>query len=64
MKVIFFVNQGDYKVIEKEINEWLKTNSKITIENIKQNYAYGGELFYTMVSVWYVEKSEFKMRTA
>ena len=58
MKVKIFTNEGDAPKLEKEINSWL-SESKADIRHIKQSYAYDvkGDLFYTLVSVWYEQRT-------
>ena len=56
MKVRMFSNQGNVPKLEEEINQWLSQNPA-NISSIKQSYAYdgNGDMFYTLISIWYKE---------
>ena len=54
MQVKVFSNKGDVPKLEVEINHWLKDNSNIQINHVKQSYAYDDKhAFYTLISIWY-----------
>lgn len=56
MKVKMFTNRGDTPKLEEEVNEWL-SNNPTKIFHVKQSYTYDSkdDLFYTLISIWYVK---------
>lgn len=55
MKVKIFVNTGDAKRLERELNDWLENNKSISINYIEQSSAYAGESMSFLISIWYFE---------
>ncbi len=67
MKVkLFFVSlYADTSSIEEEINQWLQENRDISIEHIRQSFAFdppiagspeSSEKSSLLISIWYTEK--------
>jgi len=55
MKVKIFTNTGDAIQLELELNRWLEKHKTIDIKDIKQSYACGDNLMYSLMSIWYLE---------
>ncbi|MDP4160320.1 MAG: hypothetical protein Q8911_11270 [Bacillota bacterium] len=49
MKVKIF-SSSDYRILDKEVNQWLEDNSWVKVVNITQSTGTG-----TVISIWYTE---------
>ena len=54
LQVKIFSNCAD--VVEKNVNQWLKDATDVTIDSIQQSSAHSGCYTYVTVTIFYIKK--------